>query len=91
MSVEGIDVSHWQTSTPSLSGLSFLIARASVGNAIDDKYAMHIGNARKAGLITGAYHFAYHGGIEEAGGRVVQAALPAGLVHEVDEGARLGL
>jgi hypothetical protein len=80
MSVEGIDVSHWQTSTPSLSGLSFLIARASVGNAIDDKYAMHIGNARKAGLITGAYHFAYHGGIEGQAATFLKAIKAVGNV-----------
>ena len=80
MSVEGIDVSHWQTSTPSLTGLSFLIARASVGNVTDDKYAMHIGNARKAGLITGAYHFAYHGGIEGQAATFLKAIKAVGNI-----------
>jgi hypothetical protein len=53
----GIDVSHWQTRTPPLGGVSFLIARATVGTGPDERYALHIGNARKAGIVTGAYHF----------------------------------
>ena len=57
MTVEGIDVSKWQATTPSLTGLSFLFARASVGLLPDERYAMHIANARAAGLIVGAYHF----------------------------------
>lgn len=57
MSVQGIDVSKWQPTTPSLTGLSFLIARASIGTVIDPTYSMHIANARKAGLVVGAYHF----------------------------------
>lgn len=55
--VEGIDVSKWQTATPSLAGLSFLFARASIGTLPDPTFAMHTGNARRAGLVTGAYHF----------------------------------
>jgi hypothetical protein len=57
MTVDGIDVSHWQSTTPSLSGLGFLFARKSIGTTQDEKYALHIGNARRAGLLTGAYHF----------------------------------
>lgn len=60
MSVEdgpkGIDVSKWQPSTPSLAGLDFLIARASIGTTPDATYSMHIRNARNAGLLVGAYH-----------------------------------
>jgi GH25 family lysozyme M1 (1,4-beta-N-acetylmuramidase) len=57
MSVLGIDVSKWQTKTPSLVGLSMLFARSSIGTEVDPTYRMHIKNARKAGLIVGAYHF----------------------------------
>lgn len=53
----GIDVSKWQTTTPSLVGKAFLIARASIGLTPDTRYAQHIAAARKAGVITGAYHF----------------------------------
>ena len=54
---KGIDVSKWQASTPSLAGLSFLFARASIGTVRDEMYATHIRNARRAGLLVGAYHF----------------------------------
>lgn len=57
MTVEGIDVSLYQPTTPSLVGRRFLFARASIGTRTDDKYAMHIRNAKAAGLVTGAYHF----------------------------------
>lgn len=53
----GIDCSHWQTATPSLAGLNFLIARATYATTPDDRYAQHMTAARKAGLIVGAYHF----------------------------------
>jgi hypothetical protein len=53
----GIDISTYQVHTPPLKGLSFLFARASIGTMTDGRYAMHIANARKAGLVTGAYHF----------------------------------
>jgi len=55
--VLGIDVSKWQVTTPKLTGLSMLFARASIGTQADPRYAQHIKNARKAGLIVGAYHF----------------------------------
>ncbi len=53
----GIDVSHWQATTPSLVGLSFAFAKASEGLAPDAKYAYHTANFRRAGIVTGAYHF----------------------------------
>lgn len=56
----GIDVSKYQPTTPSLDGLSFLIARASIGTTVDPLYRTHIANARKAGLVVGAYHFGYN-------------------------------
>lgn len=55
--LEGIDVSHWQGETPPLDGLNFLFARATYDILPDDKYALHYANARKAGLVVGAYHF----------------------------------
>jgi len=54
---KGIDVSSWQAETPPLAGLSFLIARASIGTGKDARYAHHIANAKAAGLVTGGYHF----------------------------------
>ena len=55
--LKGIDISKWQAITPSLTGLSFLFARASIGLLDDDKYDTHIANARSHGLLVGAYHF----------------------------------
>lgn len=55
--LNGIDVSKWQRTTPPLTGLSFLFARASIGTTKDPMYDKHISAAVKAGLITGAYHF----------------------------------
>jgi hypothetical protein len=55
----GIDVSHYQSTTPSLAGLAFLIARSSIGLYADELYPMHVANAKRAGLEVGAYHFGY--------------------------------
>jgi GH25 family lysozyme M1 (1,4-beta-N-acetylmuramidase) len=55
--VLGIDVSKWQVKTPKLTGKSMLFARASIGTVVDPRYKRHIKNARKAGLVVGAYHF----------------------------------
>ncbi len=55
--LNGIDVSAWQKTTPPLTGLSFLFARATYDVSPDAMYATHVANARKAGLRVGAYHF----------------------------------
>jgi hypothetical protein len=53
--LEGYDVSHWQTSTPTRG--DFLIAKASQGTRPDTAYREHIRNARAAGMVVGAYAF----------------------------------
>ena len=56
--LKGIDVSKWQDSTDwSPSGLSFIVARASIGTTADAEYDQHIAKAKAARLLTGAYHF----------------------------------
>jgi hypothetical protein len=55
--LNGIDISKWQPTTPSLAGQSFAFARATYATTVDPKYAMHVANFRKAGLVVGAYHF----------------------------------
>jgi hypothetical protein len=57
--VRGIDVSHHQASTPTLTAYDFLIARATIGTLRDRMYSTHTANAHKAGLVVGAYHFNY--------------------------------
>lgn len=57
MTLRGIDISQHQATTPRLTGLGFLIARASIGTSHDTRYAAHIAAARRGGLVVGAYHF----------------------------------
>jgi hypothetical protein len=59
MSLKGIDISQHQSTTPSLEGLAFIVLRASIATTLDTKYAQHYAAARKAGLVTMAYHFGY--------------------------------
>jgi hypothetical protein len=56
--IEGIDISHWQATTPDLTGRAFVFARATYGTSPDGRYAMHAANVRAAGRVLGAYHFA---------------------------------
>ena len=55
--LRGIDISHWQRTTPDLAGLAFGFARATYGASRDATYAMHSANFRRAGLVVGAYCF----------------------------------
>lgn len=55
--LEGIDISTYQSVTPSLAGLSFVFARASYGTSPDLRYAQHAADVRAAGLVLGAYHY----------------------------------
>lgn len=63
MNAKGYDVSGWQTSTPNLTGIDFVIARAGYGsgNPADKMYATHSANVLKAGKVLGAYWFWYYG------------------------------
>lgn len=65
MSLEGIDVSRWQTITPSLEGRDFLIARACYGALADGTFARHVAAAKAAGVVTGAYLFGRHGRVDD--------------------------
>lgn len=59
LGLTGLDVSKYQTSLPSLAGQSFIILRASIAQTKDTKFDEHYANARKAGLVVMAYHYAY--------------------------------
>lgn len=52
-----IDVSKWQDSLPSLTGVLGVIARAGIGTKPDPMFATHIANARKAGKWVGSYWY----------------------------------
>jgi hypothetical protein len=56
--VQGYDISHHQTATPDLSGVGFVIVRASYGSSVDERYDQHVANVRAAGKVAGAYIFA---------------------------------
>jgi lysozyme len=57
MPLEGIDVSRWQATTPSLAGREFAFVRATYGTYPDGRYEQHAANVRKAGKVLGAYAF----------------------------------
>ncbi len=57
MTVNGIDISQWQGTTPDLAGLSFVIVKATYGTGRDPRYTAHAANVRKAKLALGAYTF----------------------------------
>jgi hypothetical protein len=57
MTVLGSDFSHWQTSTPSLAGLGFVIVKASEGTTADPMYLTHMAKVRSSGKLPGAYCF----------------------------------
>lgn len=57
--LEGYDLSKYQTSTPNLDGISFVVLRASIATTKDTKYADHYAACRKAGVVTMAYHYGY--------------------------------
>lgn len=54
---QGIDISQYQATTPSLAGLAFVFARASIGLGADTMYVTHRDHVKAAGLVMGAYHF----------------------------------
>src|SRR6185369_2558164 len=56
VTLEGVDVSHWQSVYP-VKGISFVFVKASEGTAADPKYGVHALRATTAGLHLGAYHF----------------------------------
>jgi hypothetical protein len=58
MTLEGYDISHWQATTPDLTGIDFVICRATYGTNPDDMYKVHAANVRAQGKVLGAYHFA---------------------------------
>lgn len=78
MTLEGIDVSRYQSTTPSLAGRSFLWARATYGTWHDPSFSSHIANGRAAGCLVGAYAFgrATHSFTRNADGIVVPLAQP---------------
>lgn len=57
MTLALIDVSEHQRSTPDLTRVDGVIARACYGSRLDTRFAQHIAAARKVGCVVGAYLF----------------------------------
>ncbi|MFG7941178.1 muramidase [Streptomyces sp. NHF165] len=58
MTVRGIDVSSYQSTTYSTKGLDFVFVKATEGTSyINPKMSAQAARARKAGLVVGFYHF----------------------------------
>lgn len=77
--IEGLDVSVFQQTTPSLVGKDFLFARASIGTKTDPMFATHIANAKKAGVVTGAYHFGTSASVSSQVDTFLNAAIAANV------------
>ncbi|MEW1862021.1 MULTISPECIES: GH25 family lysozyme [unclassified Streptomyces] len=62
MTVKGIDVASYQSSTYSTSGLGFVMVKATEGTSyVNPKHAAQVAHARAAGVAVGHYHFARPG------------------------------
>jgi len=81
VTLPGIDISDYQATTPPLAGLAFCIAKASEGMGAARTYGMHVANTRKAGIVTGAYHF---GRDDSVGTPAQQAAFFLRTAGDVD-------
>ncbi|MFJ6667403.1 GH25 family lysozyme [Streptomyces sp. NPDC091383] len=69
MTVKGIDVSSYQSSTFDTSGLAFVIVKRAEGiGYVNPKASAQVAHARAAGLIVGHYHYPHiaNGAIAEA-------------------------
>jgi lysozyme len=69
--VKGIDVSHWQGTIQwkkiAKDGVDFVMLKATESdNYTDPTFYNHAINAKKAGLLVGAYHFARFSSVEKA-------------------------
>jgi hypothetical protein len=65
MTVSGIDVASYQSSTYSTAGLSFVFVKATENTGyVNPHYAAQVAHGRSAGLVVGHYHFAHHGNAE---------------------------
>lgn len=78
--IKGVDVSNYQTSTFSLSGLDFVMVKATEStNYVNPKMAAQAAHARAGGLVVGFYHFARPGAMKaQAAYFVSKAASLAG-------------
>lgn len=66
MTIKGYDVASYQSSTFSLSGISFVIVKATEStNYVNPKMVAQVAHARAAGLHVGYYHFVRSGDMKK--------------------------
>lgn len=59
MSLLGLDISHWQDPTPSLTGIGFVFVKATQGDSfVDPAYTTHAGHILSRGVELASYHWA---------------------------------
>ena len=64
MSVKGIDVASYQSSTFSTAGLGFVMVKATEGTGyVNPRHAAQVAHARARGMVVGHYHFARPGSV----------------------------
>jgi hypothetical protein len=62
MTVNGIDVAHYQSTAYGTSGLDFVFVKATEGTGyVNPSHAAQVAHGRAAGLVVGHYHFARPG------------------------------
>jgi hypothetical protein len=86
MTLKGIDISSYQPTTYSTSGLDFVFTKATEGTSyVNSRMTAQAARARSAGLVVGFYHFLHPGSIQQqAQYFVTQAASQAGDILACD-------
>ena len=65
MTIKGIDVSSYQSSAYSTKGLDFVVIKITEGTSYTNpRWVAQRATARKAGLVTGFYHFVRPGSMK---------------------------
>jgi hypothetical protein len=66
MTIKGIDVASYQSSTFSTSGLAFVMVKATEGTGyVNPRHAAQVAHARAEGVAVGHYHFARPGSVSD--------------------------
>ena len=69
MTVKGIDVASYQSSTFPTAGLGFVMVKVTEGTGyLNPRYAAQVAHARAQGMVMGHYHFARPGSMSACGG-----------------------
>ena len=83
--LNGLDLSGYQHATPSLTGLSFVWAKATEGTGYaDPMYPVHTAAALRAGIVHGAYHFGHAGVDPVAQARFLVSHAPHAQLYALD-------